>query len=151
MKRMVTFALLVGLAGTLSLSMGLSAQSGNVEQTLIQMERDWAQALARSDQAALDRILAADFMVTDADGRLLTKAQSDAQRKSGALKYTAFTADDFKVRVFGDTAIVTGRSTVKGAQNGNDISGQERFTDVFVRRDGRWQAVSTHVSRVAKS
>ena len=152
MKRIVILilALFVGLAGRASWSIGLSAQTGNIEQTLMQMERDWAQALAKGDQAALDRIVAADFIITDADGRLMTKAQGDAQRKSGALKYTAFASDDFKVHVFGDTAIVTGRSTVKGTQNGKDISGQERFTDVFVRRDGRWQAVSTHVSRVAK-
>jgi len=143
-------AVLLGLAGSLSLSIGVSAQTAKVEQALIQTERDWAQALVTGDQAALDRILAADWIVTNGDGQLLTKAQELAPWKSGAVKYTAFTVDDFKVRVFGDTAIVAGRSTVNGTENGKDISGQERFTDVFVRRDGRWQAVSTHVSRVAK-
>jgi len=150
MKYKAHLAVLLALAGSLSLSIGVSAQTAKVEQALIQTERDWAQALVTGDQAALDRILAADWIVTNGDGQLLTKAQELAPWKSGAVKYTAFTVDDFKVRVFGDTAIVAGRSTVNGTENGKDISGQERFTDVFVRRDGRWQAVSTHVSRVAK-
>lgn len=149
MNGIARVALFLGVVGRLCLSINVSAQTGSVEQTLIQLERDWAKALGKNDQAALDRIVAPDWMVTSADGRLLTKAQNDAEQKSGTLKYTAFAADDFRVRVFGETAIVTGRSTVQGTQNGRDISGEQRFTDVFVRRDGRWQAVSTQVTPVA--
>jgi ketosteroid isomerase-like protein len=143
-------ALIVGLAGRANWSLGLSAQTENVPQTLTQMERDWAQAMAKRDQAALDRILAADYSSTNADGEVSTKAQGDADIKAGVLKYDSFVVDDMKVRLFGDTAVVTGRSTLKGSYKGKDISGQNRFTDVFVRRDGRWQAVTTHFSRVAK-
>jgi hypothetical protein len=49
-----------------------------------------------------------------------------------------------------DTAIITGRMTVKSIRDGKDYSGQERFTDVSVRRDDPWQAVSSHASRVAQ-
>ena len=152
MKRSVILilALIVGLAGRASWSMGLSAQTDSVRQALTQMERDWAQAMAKRDQATLDRILAADYSSTNADGEVSTKAQGDADIKAGVLKYDSFVVDDMNVRLFGDTAVVTGRSTLKGSYKGKDISGQNRFTDVFVRRDGRWQVVTTHFSRVAK-
>jgi ketosteroid isomerase-like protein len=58
------------------------------------------------------------------------------------------TPQDLKVKVYGDTAIVSGQTTDKGKYKGQDISGTYRFTDVFVKRDGKWMAVSTHVTPV---
>ncbi len=150
MKSITRLAVFLGLAAGLTLSAGVAAQTGNAEQTLLQLERDWEQANAKNDLAALDRILAPEFVSTDSDGRLTTRAEGMARRKSGAVTFTAFTQDDYKVHLFGDAAIVTGRMTIKGKRDSKDWSGQERFTDTFVRRDGRWQAVSTHSSRVAR-
>src|SRR4051794_7595454 len=87
------FATVVG--GLLAISVSLPAQTGNVEQTLLQLERDWEQANAKNDVVSLDRILASEFVTTDSDGRLTTKAEALARRKSGAIKFTAFTQDDF--------------------------------------------------------
>jgi ketosteroid isomerase-like protein len=150
MKSIRHLAVVLGLAAAFTAPVEVAAQSGNVEQTLLQLERDWEQANAKNDLAALDRILAPEFVSTDSDGRLATRADVMTRRKSGAVKFATFTQDDYKVHLLGDTAIVTGRSTVKGIRDGRDWSGQERFTDVFLRRDGRWLAVSTHASRVAK-
>ena len=147
MTRAIVLAVLGGL---LILCTPLRAQSGDAEQALLQLERDWEQANAKNDVTALERILAAEFVSTDSDGRVTTRAEMFARRKSGAVKFTAFTQDDYKVQVIGDTAIVTGRMTTKGVRDGKDISSQERFTDTFVRRGGRWQAVATHSSRVVK-
>jgi len=63
---------------------------------------------------------------------------------------TSFAWTDMKVHVYGDTAIVTGLNTTKGTFKGKDTSGAYRFTDVFVKRDGRWQVVATRASLVAK-
>ena len=142
-------AVFVGLAASLTLSIDVAAQAGNVEQTLLQLERDWEQANAKNDTAAFERILAPEFVTTDSDGRLTTRAELFARRKSGAVKFTTFTQNDYKVHVLGDTAIVTGRSTFKGIRDGKDLSSHERWTDVFVRRNGRWQAVASHSSRIA--
>ena len=150
MKSIAHVAAILSLAAGVTLSGRVAAQTANVEQTLLQLERDWEQANAKNDSAALDRILADEFVSTDSDGRLFTRAEVMARRKSGAVKFATFTQDDYKVHVFGDTAVVTGRSTTKQMRDGKDYSAQERFTDVFVRRDGRWQAVSTHSSRVGK-
>ncbi len=148
MKSMA-LAVLLGVAAYSTLSTKVAAQTANVEQTLLQLERDWDLANAKNDTAALERILAPEYVTTDSDGRLTTRAETFARRKSGAVKFTAFTSDDHKVHVVGDTAIVTGRSTIKAFRDGKDWSGQERWTDVFVRRNGRWQAVATHSSRIA--
>ncbi len=149
MKSIAHFAIFLGLAVGLTLSIEVAAQTGNAEQALLQLERDWEQANAKNDLAALDRILGPEFVGTDSDGRLTTRAEVFARRKGGAVKFTAFTQDDYKVHVVGDTAIVTGRSTIKGIRDGKDWAGQERWTDVFVRRSGRWQAVASHQSRIA--
>jgi ketosteroid isomerase-like protein len=148
MRTRMPFTILVSLAAGAILAITLAAQTGSVEQTLLQLERDWEQATAKNDAAALERILAPEFASTDSDGRLVTRAELFERRKSGRVKFTAFTQDDYKVQVIGDTAIVTGRSTSKLTRDGKDLNERERFTDTFVRRNGRWQAVATHSSRV---
>ncbi len=138
-----------GMVAGVILSLGVAAQTGNVQQTLLQLERDWEQANAKNDTAALERILAPEFVSTDSEGRLTTRDQFFMRRKSGQVTFNTYTQDDYKVSVIGDTAIVTGRSTYKGARDGKALSEQVRWTDVFVRRNGGWQAVTTHSSRVA--
>ena len=149
MKSMVPLAVLLGLTTVFTMPRQAAAQATNVEQTLLQLERDWEQANAKNDTAALERILAPEFVSTDSDGRLVTRAEMFARRKSGAVKFTEFTQDDYKVHVVGDTAVVPGRSTLKGIRDGKNLSGRERWTDVFVRRNGSWQAVASHSSRIA--
>lgn len=140
---------LVGLAVGAFLPLGAAAQTGGAEQALLQLERDWEQANKKNDAAALERILAPEFVTTDSDGRFMTRDQFFARRQSGQVTFSAYTQDDYKVRVIGDMAIVTGRSTVTGKRDGKDWSEQNRWTDTFVRRNGQWQAVATHSSRVA--
>ena len=112
--------------------------------------QEWAEAIVKGDQAAIDRITSADWMLTDAQGMLSSKAQSDAHRKSGAVKFESFKLDELKVRVFGDTAVVHGLATRKSSYQGKDTSGQYRSTDVFIKSNGRWQAIAAHISRVVK-
>lgn len=122
---------------------------GSVEGAVMQMEREWAAAMIKGDTATLDRIVASDWVLTNPGGQMQTRADSMAELKSGALKFESSAAQDIAVRVFGDTAIATGRSVDKSTYKGKDVSGEYRWTDVFVKRDGRWQAVSTHVTKVS--
>ena len=126
-----------------------SAQAGSEEETLKQIERDWDNAAAKADTAALDRILAADWVVTNFDGQLETKAQRLAAVKSGERKLETATINEMKVRLLGDVAIVHGLSTVKASLKGKDVSGRYRWTDVFAKRGGRWLAVTTQSTKVA--
>ena len=127
-----------------------NAKRANDEQIIRQLMQDWAEALVKGDQAAIDRITSADWMLTDPQGMLISKAQSDAHRKSGTVKFESFKLDELKVRVYGDTAVVHGLATRKSSYQGKDTSGQYRSTDVFIKSNGRWQAIAAHVTRVAK-
>jgi ketosteroid isomerase-like protein len=78
------------------------------------------------------------------------RARSISDLKTGALKLQAASIEQPKVQVHGDTVIVTFQSTDKGTYKGKDISGTTRWTDVFVRKDGKWQLVATHGSMMHK-
>jgi ketosteroid isomerase-like protein len=123
-------------------------QTESVEQELLKLEQEGTNAIIKGDVAFLDRILAEDWMVTDSDGVLTTKAQSLAAIKSSETIISSMVADDMKVRIYGDAAVVTGRNTVKSMREGKDISGQERWTDTWIKYDGRWKCVATHSSKI---
>ena len=124
------------------------AEEASAQQIITQIEHDWGKALVKRDQAVIDRITASDWTMTAPDGFLQTKAEVDAELKSGAVKFVSFKIEELKVRIYGETAIVHGLETEKSSYKGKDISGQYRFTDVFMKRDGNWLAIATHVTRV---
>jgi ketosteroid isomerase-like protein len=119
-------------------------------QELITLENGWNDALVKHDWAFLDQILADDYITTDSDGVVSTKVQEIAKLKSGEITVTSAVADDFRVRVYGDAAVVTFRYTDKSQSKGKDTSAQERITDTFIKLAGRWQCVAEHVSRIAQ-
>jgi len=153
MKRIVLNTLSV-IAACLAVGQAMAAdekgKSGKDEQVIKQLMQEWADALVKGDQAAIDRITSADWTLTDPQGMLISKAQSDAHRKSGTVKFESFKLDELKVRVYGDTAVVHGLATRKSSYQGKDTSGQYRSTDVFIKSNGRWQAIAAHVTRVVK-
>lgn len=121
------------------------------DQELIRLENEWADALVKHDWAFLDQILADDCIWTDPDGNVWTKAQFLASLKSGEAVLTAAEADKIRVRVYGDAAVVTGRTTVKEQYKGKDISGQYQWTDMWVKDyAGRWRCVADHSSRIVQ-
>ena len=153
MKRLIGSVLAIaalGLLSTPTIRAADKAADGSVGKAIRQLEDDWAAALVKADKAVVDRIVAPEWVLTTPDGQMQTKAQADAELASGAMKFASFHLDDLQVKVYGDTAIAFGLETEKSTFNGKDVSGQYRFTDVFVKRGGRWMAVATHVSMVVK-
>jgi ketosteroid isomerase-like protein len=122
--------------------------SESAVQELTKVENAWNAAVINRDAAALQRLYADEYLSTDADGAIWTKAQDISNVTSGTATLTAAVLDDLKVRRYANVAVVTGRNTVKGTFAGKDISGPTRFTDVFVLRDGRWQCVATQFGRI---
>ena len=104
MKRIVIAVSVVVLVLAVAVWAQTPAQtkSGSVEQELMKLENQWNDVWVKSDVAFLDRILAEDWMLTDADGVVGTKAQSFASLKSGEDVVTSAVADEMKVRVYGD-------------------------------------------------
>lgn len=114
----------------------------NVEQILTKMERDWADAILKKDFVTIERILAEDFIFTGSDGKALTRNQINEDLRSGEWSPESITYENLKVRVYGDTAVVTLLQNEISKTKGKDSSGRFRFMDVFVKRNGLWQIVA---------
>lgn len=125
-------------------------KSEHTEQELITLENGWNAAIVKHDWAFLERIFADDYVGTNMDGVAKTKAQTLAALKSDETAIATEVADDFRVRFYGDTAVVTFRNTEKSQLKGQDTSVQVRVTDVWVKIAGRWQCVAEHASKIAK-
>jgi len=123
---------------------------GGTAKTLMDCEQDWADAYLKGDAARLAEIEADDYISTDPSGHVYNKAQDIADVKSGTFKAESFKLDDMKVTMVNATAaVVTGRTTIKGKYQGQDISGQYRFTDTWVKRQGRWQCIASQSTAIA--
>jgi ketosteroid isomerase-like protein len=109
---------------------------------VVDMERKAREAILHRDADFSQRTLAEDYVAITPLGQVTTKQDSVSARKSGQLRYETVDVSDMVVRVYGDTAVVTARADVKGHQLGEDFSGPYRYTRVWVRRGGHWQAVS---------
>lgn len=109
---------------------------------IVEMERQAKEASLRRDAEFSLRTLAEDYVAITPLGQVTTKQDTISARRSGQLRYESMNVTDMVVRLYGDTAVVTARADVKGHQLGEDFSGPYRYTRVWVRRGGRWQAVS---------
>jgi ketosteroid isomerase-like protein len=132
-------------------------QSGEskVERELMQLERDWSAAYLKHDTATIDRLLAEDYMGTDGRGWITNKAQEIEEAKEPVTTEPAppfvmldETVTDMKVRPYGNVAVVTGRVIERIRSKDKESTIQYRRTTVWVKRDGRWQCVSFHGSRI---
>ena len=117
-------------------------QNNSAEQAVLKLTQEWLDAESNVDRAALNRIIADDFLGTGPMGTTVTKA--DVIPREGVSHGLNITGQDLKVRVFGDTAIVTGRGLPKGPPERPEI----RMTVVFLKRADRWQMVAGHLSAV---
>lgn len=125
-------------------------QTSGVAAELTQIEHRLVKAWLESDRKTVDSILASDWSVIDLTGHVLTKEQVMKELGSGDRRIESGSVDDLRVRVFGNTAVVTGRSELSGTYQGKRASVTQRFTDVFVKRNGRWQAVASQGTQVAE-
>jgi ketosteroid isomerase-like protein len=120
-----------------------AAPAGRAQEQIKKLEEEWATAYIKGDAAALGRILADDYTLTDENGSLSNKAQAIQALASGDTTFESIKFDDLKVRVYGAFAIVTGGEIVTVRADGTSETSTFRFTDVFALRSGRWQAISS--------
>ena len=119
---------------------------GKDELALLQIEREWAAAVVKKDAAALENIMAAEFVGHDSTGARNRKQTMGGVRNPSA-KIESGDLSDMRVVVLGDTAVVHGLWTKKSADGGKDTSSRSRWTDTFVKRDGRWQCVGSYSAK----
>ena len=123
-------------------SAGFDAAEQETIRQIVDMERQAKEASLHRDAEFSLRTLADDYVGITPLGQVTTKQETISARRSGQLRYESMNVSDMVVRLYGDTAVVTARADVKGHQLGEDFSGPYRYTRVWVRRNGHWQAVS---------
>jgi ketosteroid isomerase-like protein len=112
------------------------------------LESQWRAALVQNDVATINRLLADDYLGINPNGTLETKADALAQRRAGTTKISSIDPVNLKVRVYGDTAVVTSQVQIQGHDGDRDISGRYHYTRVYSRRSGEWKVVSFEASRI---
>jgi len=121
-------------------------QRSNIEQVIRQLDGERIQAQIGADAAALDRIYADDFIGVGPSGTVRTKKQVILDFTSGTLKFQSITTDEVQVRVYENTAVETGLSTMDGQDKGKTVPRNTRFTRVWVKQQGFWRLVANHYS-----
>jgi uncharacterized protein (TIGR02246 family) len=131
-------------------SCGYAAAQDDAAQAVQKLERSWLDAYEQHDEKAMTAIVADDFTITFPDGSMQTKAQILASLKiSPGMQRPSpkFHTEEVKVRVYGDTVILTGRVVTEYQRDGQTMSKeQQRYTDTYVKRNGLWQVVASHLS-----
>ena len=130
--------LLVALVGLLASSRARAQATSATEQEIVKLEQAATDAQFKKDRAALERLLADDYLYTHSNGSVLNKTQEIAESMSSDVQWTDSKLADLKVRIFGDVAVLTGRQTIQGTAKGY-VPGPRRITDIFVKRSGHWQ------------
>jgi ketosteroid isomerase-like protein len=135
--------LIIGLAGW-------TARAASIDGELRAVEHLWKDAVVARDGAALQRLYADEFTSTDQEGAVWNKSEDIEIDTKGSFRLESYLLEDIAVRGYGRIAVVTGRNTLRGQFLGKPASTQVRFTDVFVKRDGRWQCVTTQATPIVK-
>ena len=121
------------------------------QQEVLQFEHDACKAFLDADVPALERVLTPDFTLTLSSGAVSTRADEINELHSGKVHYHVFENYDMLARLYGnDTAVVLGKTRVKGTADRKRFDRVMQFTDTLIKRDGRWQLAAGHVSRIEK-
>ena len=150
MKQAPVFAgfLALALAFAPAATSDLSVQGA--EQELMQMEKDLPDLVMRRDRAAIARLFADDFLGFNPVGQRLTKTQVLAQIASPEAEVDSLRHEQIEVRVYGDAAVATGITVVKGRHQGQEVQGRFRYMHFLVQREGRWQIVAGQSSVIGE-
>lgn len=116
------------------------------ESQIIALEHSWNQAELQHAPSALDLFLSDDFIITQPDGSLMNKEQFKNSVADKSYHYDILTSGDFKVRIMGDTALVTGSYHEKGKDKKVPFDRWGRFTDTWLFQKGKWICLASHDS-----
>ena len=154
-RTVIVLALLI--ATSFSHSLAQQAQQSNLtkaEEEVRKLERQWLDAYEQNNPEAMDRIVADDFTITFPNGAMQTKPQLMAMIKAPRRTSESrmrFHTEDVRSRAYGDTVILIGRVVTEYEREGKTVRELSRYTDTYVRRNGRWQVVASHLSKIAEA
>lgn len=133
--------------GILAVCLIAGAQAVDRTAELIGLEQKFNQALLRADWKAIEQIEAEDLIFTNADGSVDGRPDEVASIRSGDLKFESIDMSELRVRDLGSAAVVTGKLVERVHYKGTNLTVTYRFTDVWVKREGKWRLVAGQETR----
>jgi ketosteroid isomerase-like protein len=124
--------------------------TGREHDELIRLAHDWDRAMIENDAEAIGSFMADDWVIVGPDANIGDRAAFLALVRSGDLTHDVMTSEDFRIRVYGDAAVVTTRGVSGGKYRGSAFREVECASSVFVKQSGKWKCVLTHLSRLEK-
>ncbi len=138
------------------LALGGPAQNASAESdaaTIAALTRQadaWDKAIVRKDRAAIEANMSEDFRQIDGDADIVTRAAFVDELVSSQLVINPYTVEDFEVRLYGDTALLSGRTRMTGMSEGKPFSSSYRYIDIYICKNGQWKIVSVQITRLKK-
>ncbi|MFZ6641445.1 nuclear transport factor 2 family protein [Undibacterium sp. TC4M20W] len=124
------------------------AKNAALVAQLTKLSDDWDAAIVRKDKAAIEANMAEDFRQIDGDGDLETKTSFVNGLVSDKLTIDPYKVEDFEIRLYGNVALLSGRTKMTGHYDGKPFKSHYRYIDIYAQRDGKWQIVSVQISRI---
>jgi ketosteroid isomerase-like protein len=121
-----------------------------MEEEVLKVEKGFVDAIAKNDPDGIELFVTDEWIIINADGGIIDKERFLGVIKSGALTHDMMESCDMRVRVYGDSAVLTALTRTKGKFMEQEFTTEERATDFFVKLDGRWRCALTHLTRFTK-
>ena len=118
------------------------------EAELTRLSNNWDKVIVAKQEKAIADNMAEDFRIIDGHGNVENKAQFVAGVMDAKLTIDPYTVDDFDIRIYGDVALLSGRTRMTGAYDGKPFKTHYRYIDVYVRQAGSWRVASVQITRV---
>jgi uncharacterized protein (TIGR02246 family) len=116
------------------------------EDKIVALEKKWAESYKQRDISNLSSLLAEDFVITVEDGNTYGKEGYISHSADSSVQVEKAELSDLRVRLHGNTAVVTGAYHEVGASKGKRYEYRDRLTDVWMKQDGNWRVIASHYS-----
>ena len=149
-------ALLIAVVAVLSLPLAIlhgsatTKKQAEIEKQILDVEQERDQAIQERNISALDQIHTDDFTFVNTRGGLFGKKEYENEILTGGIKFLSFKQDEYHFQIYGDSVIVTGRSSGVVEYHGKANAVPRRFTMVFVKSDGKWRLATYHGTLIAE-
>jgi ketosteroid isomerase-like protein len=148
MTQRIALAALLGLCAAFA---GAADKNADVVSHLKQLSDNWDKVIVAKDAAAIAENMAADFRIIDRRGNIEGKQAFVDGILDPKLSIDPYTVEDFEVRLYGDTALLSGRTHMTGTYEGKPFESNYRYIDIYVRRSGAWKIVSVQITPLPAS
>ena len=139
---------LLALVGYCAVTPALGADKGKDIATLTRLSNDWDKAIWSKEEKAIADNMAEDFRIIDGRGEVAAKAAFVADIMDAKLTVDPYTVEEFNVRIYGDTALLSGRTHMTGKYDGQPFENTYRYIDIYVRKGGAWKIVSVQITKL---